>query len=691
MLIIENINNKNKSNAEIFVKILIFSLIFVTSFFFLKLLDNFSIIFLVMQNNFLMDSIFFPSFLILLALFKFKSNSLFIAFIAFMYGFYGFYLSFNVNDFSISAFHQSLIQSLQLFVLNVAPTEMKNSLIQYASVIAPISTATAIGAAIQNYIGYDWRITNLHLRSCWPLKELLTPYCDIVWGGNANAMAVVRRLALGTEHSKIIVVCPSADSPLSQALAEQSIRFNEQISGLKVITDLHSKENLEKLHISKIKRIWVATDHSEENMQLASMLVNQLKCSQDMIVFVDDLTHADRYSDSYQLNGCNNIHYFNLLGHTARTLLQKCPPPYPLLTDRNGIVHLCIVGDHPFCEALLVDAVRQCVYADSPSRAIRITLIGKTATATLQRVYAHHPLLKPEAQHGCMDAVLPLAYLHAMDAVPNCLQTDDWVIAQLPITQGGFGTFSKIVICETNDTDTHMAAFRVVALQDVCGANVSVNQNVVACVTSELNVPKERPNYQIFDFDDEWWDSTNEGEYPGQTAERSAAIFDAAYGEAYKLIRDPANYKKLNLHDQEVRDSFINNAFNNYYMKPLWQKWSSRCSADHIYVKVALIGLNGNTAKKSDLEAGIQTSLELLSKIEHRRFIVERLIDGWLYVNNSDKNPPAKASGMVYIEQKNKLKLNNTLVPFNELAQQEVLKDEKMVIYIPLALEVRKY
>jgi hypothetical protein len=105
-------------------------------------------------------------------------------------------------------------------------------------------------------------------------------------------------------------------------------------------------------------------------------------------------------------------------------------------------------------------------------------------------------------------------------------------------------------------------------------------------------------------------------------------------------------------------------------------RWSSRFSADHVAVKLRAIGFdlcegdNKDTERDGldrELAAAIEANLEMLMKLEHRRFVIERLLDGWLY-----SDPTAKPK-----------RLNSTLVPYDDLPSKEKRKDESIVNSIP--------
>jgi len=77
-------------------------------------------------------------------------------------------------------------------------------------------------------------------------------------------------------------------------------------------------------------------------------------------------------------------------------------------------------------------------------------------------------------------------------------------------------------------------------------------------------------------------------------------------------------------------------------------------------------------------------ALERLCRLEHRRFVAERLLEGWLPATEAAmRHGP---SGLPFKEKKSTLRVNHTLVPFGELPDQEKIKDHDLVQATPRIL-----
>lgn len=88
------------------------------------------------------------------------------------------------------------------------------------------------------------------------------------------------------------------------------------------------------------------------------------------------------------------------------------------------------------------------------------------------------------------------------------------------------------------------------------------------------------------------------------------------------------------------------------------ERWMNRYTADHEQIKLALLR---RAAPERDVVEAIAGFKMYLSELEHRRYVCERRIDGWLPI-------PGRQKIVRYL-------LNPTLIPFDELKREEQEKD----------------
>lgn len=110
-----------------------------------------------------------------------------------------------------------------------------------------------------------------------------------------------------------------------------------------------------------------------------------------------------------------------------------------------------------------------------------------------------------------------------------------------------------------------------------------------------------------------------------------------------------------------------------------WERESCRHAADHVFVKLAVLG------NAFDDALGLAAKLEqpdvmtLMAKLEHHRWCAERLLAGWRPLPNEErKNWESNANVF-----KNKLKWHLDLIPFNELTEAEQEKDYGFIRALP--------
>ncbi len=92
-------------------------------------------------------------------------------------------------------------------------------------------------------------------------------------------------------------------------------------------------------------------------------------------------------------------------------------------------------------------------------------------------------------------------------------------------------------------------------------------------------------------------------------------------------------------------------------------KDANRWSADHLSVKLRCIGFDGQDLSVFNKVANDPEFFEKLSEMEHRRWMAERLMDGWSYGPKRD----------------NIKKIHDLLIPYGQLAVEEKDKDKDMI------------
>ncbi|MFO1298949.1 MAG: hypothetical protein U1F17_00855 [Burkholderiaceae bacterium] len=234
-----------------------------------------------------------------------------------------------------------------------------------------------------------------------------------------------------------------------------------------------------------------------------------------------------------------------------------------------------------------------------------------------------------------------------------------------------------------NDLLTRGAALRVQAVQDVCASldgpacrwsracttgrarpasTTTAHLDVARCALSECLAGGEA--------------------YPGERADVLAKIVHLAY--------DVGDVDAATANDRARADARWAAETDEF-------RWSSRAAADHAGVKLALLGVSSETARLDDADPGTQpllsamladeTTLQRLMRIEHRRFVAERLLEGWLPLPAASSRTADNPGGLPYdgegLTQKTLLRLNRTLVAFDALTDAQKQFDRRIIEAIP--------
>jgi hypothetical protein len=115
-------------------------------------------------------------------------------------------------------------------------------------------------------------------------------------------------------------------------------------------------------------------------------------------------------------------------------------------------------------------------------------------------------------------------------------------------------------------------------------------------------------------------------------------------------------------------------------------RWSSRMAADHLLVKKVLLPHLVPPESNVSYTVLDESVVDFLARLEHRRFVVERLVEGWIpMTTRSTKHSP---SGLDYRGQRERLRLSESLVPYDELPESERNKNRHAIRRtLPLLLE----
>ncbi len=598
---------------------------------------------------------------------------------ALLLGVHGF-LPTNMACWDGQAFYKAVLTTSQLFVLNVGADEIPAGEAQVASFLAPLATAGA--AALLLHQRFLRRVRQLILK--------LRPADDLVLGGGALAAAIFSQAPGPQNRGRRLVVGLDTlpDSPLKRVLVDHAVAHQH---GYMVCDDAQSASVLQSWRAHRARHVWVLTGDDLLNLDIARQLVS-LRTAQDpaqhIIVSIRDAKLARAHRDLLPKRPeGTQLHVLDVARMAARQLLLTHPPAYPRLGSGQGL-HLCVLGHSALSVALIQQAATHCVYAESPEQAVRITLISSQASQAVQALYERHPALDPRHARD-IGALLPLARIDPVDVDPAVLMPGTWQSLQ------DKGAFDMVYVAAEHDLLTFAAARRVLAVRDATGLPGKGAACIVACLNDRGASPagNDAPwPAPITTFDVFQACFSRDESYPGERSDRRAKVIHGFHAGVFNATNtDPAGSLQARL-DQAWRlagDDF---------------RWSSRMAADHINVKLATLGWLVRPMGSQDAQSGAPVSempagvlddpatLEPLMRLEHRRFVAERLVDGWLPLPTSHVGPQLAPSGLSYQgkaeSQKALLWLNTTLVPFEQLSPEDQGKDKDLILAVPGCLRV---
>ena len=329
--------------------------------------------------------------------------------------------------------------------------------------------------------------------------------------------------------------------------------------------------------------------------------------------------------------------FFNIYDSGSRVLLNKYPPFDTAGDQKSNII---VIGIGRMGERMVATAARMWRYSDNGGNRLRITLIDKKAHSKKESLCLTYPQLEKVCE------LLPLE----LD-----VNSPEFERASFLYDTDGHCDAHTIYIC-LGDEATALAATLKLWHKLPLEVKVVVRMNVAAGLTTLLqnldNQHENAGNVHAFPLLEEtctpdliWGGSINEI--------LARAIHEDYIKNALKRGETPETNRSIVPWDN----------------LPENLRESNRNQAEHISEKLHLLGYNFVMTSDWDPEP-IKFStkeVEQLSKMEHTRFVDERLRAGWKYGTHKDDEK----------------KISPTLIPYDKLSEEEKDKDRTTVTGIP--------
>ena len=606
----------------------------------------------------------------------------------------------NCNSGSI---YDATLRTLRLFVLNNDPSELCNWLTRLIALLAPFATVTTIISLFSARL----------VRRYQQFRHGYRPPDVVFLGGGKSATSIALRLLKSDGDNKPVTntredaVFVDRDSiPLVNNFCDQLDCKVSEWRG-----SVLSETTLENVNALSAKEVWVATGDDRRNIEVAQRLADlRLQAHRKPrgmprhgMIFVSVYDQELIRNLPAVLENKHNVRFFSINRLAARKLLRDYSPRLPALNQDNHRpahpIQIAIIGENEFVEAIIEQAVVQLIISEHPADALHISIISDNASQLVDKINSRIPQLVDFADDPSMSPLLPLVNLHALDTSPAQLKLLDW-----QKLQSDHGVFTSVYVSGESDLTTFSWVLRSASLRELSQATST--QPIIACLSQaehehgamnidEMNNrPDEITQFRIFDCIE-----TTE-QYPGEHSDAEAKLINYAYARFNSTEFN-------NLGDQLEKlahQTWIGNGKDEPAVKEAFRQ-SSRLAADHINVKLACvypeIAGKGEKALRAaalaDPDSGLSTTPEeqssnglsetsrLLMRLEHRRFVVERLVSGWLPCEVVPEGDNRKEK----VQTNKNLKLNETLVPFEVLSPEEQMKDQMIVECIPALLRMR--
>jgi voltage-gated potassium channel Kch len=334
------------------------------------------------------------------------------------------------------------------------------------------------------------------------------------------------------------------------------------------------------------------------------------------------------------------LSFFNIYDSGTRILLYKYRP-FVSTGEQESNQHIIVIGVGRMGERLVVTAARMWKYSKANGHRLRITLIDKNANCKKESMC----LAYPELEKVC--ELLPVE----MD-----VNSPEFERAPLLGDMNGWHDATKIYICLGDESIALATALKLQKQLKVPSIPMIVRMNTAAGLTTLLRHLKD--------------DNNSTGEV------HAFPLLDEACTPG--LIWGGSTYEIL---ARAIHDDYIRNAMSrgetpvtNRSMVP-WEdlpealRESNRNQAEHISEKLHTLGYD--FVMTSDWDPQIikfsNDEIEQMARMEHTRFVNERLRAGWKYGTPKDDEK----------------KISPTLILYNQLSEEEKDKDRTTVTGIP--------
>lgn len=334
---------------------------------------------------------------------------------------------------------------------------------------------------------------------------------------------------------------------------------------------------------------------------------------------------------------------FNMYESGASALLREYPP----FGEREGSgeePHLVVVGLGKLGQSLLVQTARRWATTQRSEERLRVTVIDRQAEAAVAALVARFPQLGRACDLICGDIDVESPEFDRVDFLFD--------------PQGGCDV-TRIYVCLDDDSVATTASLklhkRLRERKIPIVVRMARASGLASLLEHERGTQDGFETVRTFGFLDQTFDA------------------EMLLGGSYEILARATHEEYVRAQTEQGQTPDTNPALVPWDDLPETLQESNRDQAAHIGVKLRAVG--GGIVPWSDWEAEsfefTQEEIELLSEMEHERWVAERLRNGWTY-GSGTKNVKKKTSPY--------------LVPWDELGEEVKERDRVAVRGMPAFL-----
>ncbi|MFX1252446.1 MAG: NAD-binding protein [Promethearchaeota archaeon] len=443
--------------------------------------------------------------------------------------------------------------------------------------------------------------------------------------------------------------------------SNDKIPYAHQLGAIILIGDITDETLLEKAHIEKARYVIAVTDTDDLNMEIAADSFNliretprktPLRCFAHLLD--SELLNTFREHQLFTDTPNFSLKLFNVYENAARLLFHT----YPLdnvaetIKETTPPVHLVVIGFNKMGQNVVLQAVKLSSYANG--KKIHVTIIDKDIEEEKKVFYRNFR----QFDEVCT------AYFESIDI------NDSDQISKIVLEKDERPPISMIIICPENDSTGILCAHSLLPyLRDSrTSKGLKIPMFIHMRFDAGLAVLLQTDPHFVEDQLIQPFGMIN------KSCTKELVIDDSLsnLARSFHEMHIPKIIHERYLKKQEVEKD---------PEKIPWEKLpetlkdSNLQQADHIPIKVRAINCDIREIKREKKSSFkfTEEEIELLSRMEHKRWMNERILKGYKYANIETTD--------------NKTKQSPHLVPYDELNKDIKNYDRDAVAHIPEILK----